>query len=80
MEEIKKMNKNGMFFAIGGLVSIVATVLVVMAIFSGFGGNGANSETYFFPFWFYGVWIPIIARKRREKELKARQLNQLMED
>ena len=80
MEEKKKMNKNGMFYAIGGLISIVATILLVMTIFSGIGGNGANSETSFFPFWFYGVWIPIIARKRREKKLKARELSQLMED
>ena len=80
MEEIKKMNNNRMFYAIGGLVSIVATMIIVMTIFSGIGGNGANSETSFFPFWLYGMWIPIIARKGREKELKARELSRLMEE
>ena len=65
MEEIKKMNNNRMFYAIGVLVTIVGTMILVMTIFSGFGGNSANSEASIFPFWFYGVWIPIIARKTK---------------
>jgi len=79
MEEIKKMNKNRMFYAIGGLISIVVTGILIMTIFSSFGGNGADSETSLFPFWFYGVWIPIIARKRKEKELKEEELKGLVE-
>lgn len=70
------MNKNRMFYAIVGLVSILVTAIVVITLFTGFGGN---SEASIFPFWFYGVWIPIIARKRREKQLKEEELKRHLE-
>ena len=73
------MNKNRMFYAIGGLLSILVTAIVVITMFSGFGGNGGNSEASIFPFWLYCVWIPIIARKKREKQLKEEELKRHLE-